>query len=71
MRPLLEASDAARLFFDRRLSRDGSIACASCHDPGRAYSGGAAVGLLLWREGPRCQQINAPEPSQRTQMYAD
>lgn len=22
-----------RLFFDRRLSRDGSVACASCHDP--------------------------------------
>ena len=24
-----------RLFFDRRLSRDGSVACASCHDPER------------------------------------
>ena len=23
-----------RLFFDRRLSRDGAIACSSCHDPG-------------------------------------
>ena len=21
------------LFFDRRLSRDGSVACSSCHDP--------------------------------------
>lgn len=27
-----------RLFFDRRLSRSGSIACASCHDPDRAFS---------------------------------
>jgi cytochrome c peroxidase len=27
-----------RLFFDRRLSRDGSIACATCHDPARTFS---------------------------------
>jgi cytochrome c peroxidase len=27
-----------RLFFDRRLSRDGSRSCASCHDPGRAFA---------------------------------
>lgn len=27
-----------RLFHDNRLSRDRSIACASCHDPGRAFS---------------------------------
>ena len=32
-----------RLFNDRRLSRDGSIACASCHDPERAFSDGRAV----------------------------
>ena len=24
-----------RLFNDRRLSRDGSIACSTCHDPAR------------------------------------
>ena len=28
-----------RLFFDRRLSPDLSVACASCHDPERAYFG--------------------------------
>lgn len=28
------------LFFDKRLSRDSSIACASCHDPKRAFSDG-------------------------------
>jgi cytochrome c peroxidase len=27
-----------QLFNDRRLSRDGTIACASCHDPQRAFS---------------------------------
>ena len=28
------------LFFDTRLSRDRTIACASCHDPERAFSDG-------------------------------
>lgn len=27
-----------RLFFDRRLSRDRSISCATCHDPERGFS---------------------------------
>src|SRR5262245_31824627 len=29
------------LFFDRRLSSDGSIACATCHDPAKAFADGA------------------------------
>jgi cytochrome c peroxidase len=33
-----------RLFRDRRLSRDGSKACASCHDPRRAFTNGEQVG---------------------------
>ena len=32
-----------RLFDDRRLSRDGTIACSSCHDPERAFSAPAAI----------------------------
>ena len=32
-----------RLFNDRRLSRDGSISCSSCHDPERAFSDGRRV----------------------------
>jgi len=32
-----------RLFNDRRLSRDRSVACASCHDPRRAFSDGRAI----------------------------
>jgi cytochrome c peroxidase len=32
-----------RLFFDRRLSRDGTISCASCHEPQRAFTDGRAV----------------------------
>ena len=32
-----------RLFFDRRLSRDGSLSCAGCHDPKRAFTDGHVV----------------------------
>lgn len=32
-----------RLFNDRRLSRDGTIACASCHERERAFSHGRAL----------------------------
>src|SRR3954451_9127747 len=46
-----------RLFFDRRLSRDGSIACSSCHDPERAYSDDRSIAIgVLGRRGRR----NAP-----------
>ncbi len=31
------------LFHDRRLSRDGSMACASCHEQARAFTDGKAV----------------------------
>jgi cytochrome c peroxidase len=32
-----------KLFFDTRLSRDGTISCASCHQPDRAFADGSAV----------------------------
>ncbi|HWS76149.1 MAG TPA: cytochrome c peroxidase [Quisquiliibacterium sp.] len=31
-----------RLFFDPALSRDGSVACATCHDPARGFTDGRA-----------------------------
>jgi cytochrome c peroxidase len=34
-----------RLFFDRRLSRDGSVSCATCHIPNRAFSSPLAVSV--------------------------
>ena len=37
-----------RLFNDRRLSRDRSIACASCHDPKRAFSDGRPVAIGVY-----------------------
>jgi cytochrome c peroxidase len=42
------------LFNDRRLSVDGSIACASCHRPGRAFSDGRALAMgVRGRKGIR------------------
>jgi cytochrome c peroxidase len=46
-----------RLFFDTRLSADGTLSCASCHDPARAFSDGRRVAVGVGgAEGAR----NAP-----------
>jgi cytochrome c peroxidase len=43
-----------RLFNDRRLSRDGSTACVTCHDPARAFSDGRTVAVgVFGRAGRR------------------
>jgi cytochrome c peroxidase len=43
-----------RLFFDRRLSSDQTISCASCHDPDRAFSDGRAIAVgVFGRIGKR------------------
>jgi cytochrome c peroxidase len=43
-----------RLFLDRRLSRDSSIDCVSCHDPKRAFSGSEPVAIgVFGRKGRR------------------
>jgi cytochrome c peroxidase len=46
-----------KLFFEPRLSADGTVACASCHDPDRAFTDGrpASVGFK-----GRTGQRNAP-----------
>jgi cytochrome c peroxidase len=46
-----------QLFFDPRLSRDGSVSCATCHLPGRAFSDGRAVATGI---GGRVGRRNAP-----------
>lgn len=40
--PLTEEKIALgkQLYFDPRLSRDGAVSCASCHDPAKGYSNG-------------------------------
>jgi cytochrome c peroxidase len=46
-----------RLFFDGRLSVDGTIACSTCHDPARAFTDGRPVSMGV--QG-RIGQRNAP-----------
>lgn len=46
-----------KLFFDRRLSGDGTMSCATCHDPEQGYSDGLAISLSYpttrnWRNSP-------------------
>ncbi len=47
------------LFFDKRLSRDATISCATCHDPARAFSDDkpVAVGIRGQRVGRRSPAI--------------
>ncbi|MHB8809132.1 MAG: cytochrome-c peroxidase [Desulfobulbaceae bacterium] len=46
-----------KLFFDRRLSGDGTTSCATCHDPELGYSDGLEISLNYpttrnWRNSP-------------------
>lgn len=45
------------LFFDRRLSGDGTMSCATCHDPENGFADGLAISLSYpttrnWRNAP-------------------
>jgi len=42
-----------RLFHDPRLSRDGTIACTTCHDPARAFADGRSVAVGVSRRQGR------------------
>jgi cytochrome c peroxidase len=46
-----------RLFFESRLSGDGTVACATCHDPARAFTDGRPVSVGIHG---RVGQRNAP-----------
>jgi cytochrome c peroxidase len=46
-----------QLFFDKRLSRDGSISCSMCHNPNRAFSTPLPVAIGI---GGRQGHRNAP-----------
>lgn len=46
-----------KLFFDRRLSGDGTMSCATCHDPKQGFSDGLEISLNYpttrnWRNAP-------------------
>jgi cytochrome c peroxidase len=46
-----------KLFFDGRLSADGTVACATCHDPARAFTDGRPMSIGIHG---RVGQRNAP-----------
>jgi cytochrome c peroxidase len=46
-----------KLFFDGRLSADGTVACATCHDPARAFTDGRPVSIGIHG---RAGQRNSP-----------
>jgi cytochrome c peroxidase len=46
-----------KLFFDGRLSADGTVACATCHDPARAFTDGRPTSIGIHG---RVGQRNAP-----------
>ncbi len=46
-----------KLFFDRRLSGDGTMSCSTCHDPEKAFTDGLDISLSYpttknWRNSP-------------------
>ena len=46
-----------KLFFDRRLSGDGTMSCATCHDPEKTFTDGLDISLSYpttknWRNAP-------------------
>ncbi len=46
-----------KLFFDGRLSADGTVACSTCHDPARAFTDGRPTSIGV---NDRVGQRNAP-----------
>src|SRR6516162_3440967 len=46
-----------KLFFEPRLSADGTVACATCHDPARAFTDGRPVSVGIHG---RLGQPNSP-----------
>ncbi len=51
-----------KLFFDRRLSGDGTMSCATCHDPDHAFADGLDISLSYpttrnWRNSPTLMNV--------------
>lgn len=51
-----------KLFFDRRLSGDGTMSCSTCHDPEKGFSDDLAISLSYpttrnWRNSPTLYNV--------------
>ena len=53
------------LYFDKRLSADGSVSCATCHDPTHGFTDGAPVST-----GIKGQQGNRSAPTVINRAYS-
>src|ERR1043166_6547053 len=53
------------LYFDKRLSSDGTVACATCHDPSHGITDGAPVST-----GIRGQRGNRSAPTVINRAYS-
>src|SRR5690242_10339243 len=53
------------LYFDKRLSSDGSVSCATCHDPARGFTDAAPVST-----GIRGQRGNRNAPTVINRAYS-
>lgn len=61
--PALEKIELGKkLFFDRRLSGDGTMSCAACHNPEKGFSDGREISLNYpttrnWRNAPTLMNV--------------
>src|SRR4030065_2729198 len=60
-----------KLFFDRRLSGDGTMSCATCHDPGTGFADALPISLSYpttrnWRNSPGLRSV-----AYRTTLFWD
>ena len=61
-----------RLFFERRLSADGTVACSTCHDPARAFTDGlpASIGVKGGNSGRAVCDVTLIDVSSKAPMRA-
>ena len=60
----------AQLYFDKRLSRDGTVSCATCHDPAKGWADGAPVSTgIAGQEGGRSAPSIVNRVFGRTQFW--
>jgi cytochrome c peroxidase len=60
-RPAAQVELGRKLFFDSRLSADGSLSCAACHDPAKAWTDGR----------PRARGLGGRELARNTPTLLD
>ena len=59
------------LFFDGRLSRDGSVSCATCHDPRRGWTDGRPVAIGIEQRRGRRNTMTILNASTHTPLLWD